>query len=330
VTAVAILSPGFRGGRGGVTDHTARLVTHWNARGAQTTVLATTGELARFPGPALVQYVPFLYGRRGLAPDLVAAVRAARDAGRRVTVFVHEPWVPPTRLPWLVLSPLQRRQLRSLARTADAVVTPVPAWQDLLPVTTELIYVGSTLGSAPGVPPGPPWDAPVVFSPFASGLAWSWILAAEAAVRATPGLVIVGATLAEARSRRRALPARAQTWRWLGRLPSADALGALARARLVLAPYMDGLTGRRTAALAALSTGARVLSSHGRLSDPVFDDGPVGLAATSAEFAGLAAERWHTPESQADRAERQVWFERHFETGRLDERLLAIVLGPAA
>jgi hypothetical protein len=304
-------------------------LTSWTARGAPATVLAHPGDLARFSGSALVQYVPFLYGRRGLAPDLGRAVRTTRRAGSRVTLFVHEPWVPPTRLPWLLLSPLQRHQLRRLTREVDAVVTPVPAWQGLLPVASELLYVGSTLGPAPSAGPHAPWEAPVVFSPFAAGLSWRWIIAAEAAIGATPGLVVLGATYAEARGRGLRLPERARGWRWLGRLPSASVLAALGRARLVLAPYRDGLTGRRTAALAALSTGAPVLSSHGALSDPVFDDAPVGLAASAAEFARLATDRWATDDDPAARTERQLWFDRHFAPGRLDERLLDIVRGTA-
>jgi glycosyltransferase involved in cell wall biosynthesis len=329
VTAVGILSPGFAAARGGVTDHTARLLSHWQARGVAPAVLESPHALARFSGALLVQYVPFLYGRRGLSRDLERAVQTAHAARTRITIFVHEPWVPPTRLPWLILSPLQRGQLRRLVRHADAVVTPVPAWQALLPVPSEVVYVGSTLGPQPPEPPPPLLDAPVVFSPFAAGLSWSWILAAEAAVQATPGLVIVGATYAEARDRLD-LPAHARRWEWLGRLPSTEALRALARARLVLAPYVDGLTGRRTAALAALSTGTAVVSSHGPLSDPVFDDGPVGLAETADEFARFAVERWSTPEERTARAERQIWFDRHFDAGRLDHRLLSIVLGPAA
>jgi hypothetical protein len=210
------------------------------------------------------------------------------------------------------------------------VVTPVPAWRSLLPAPAELLYVGSTLGSPPPAGAGSPFDAPVVFSPFASGLAWPWILAAQAAVGAPSGLVVVGATWEEARSRGLALPPRARGWRWLGRLPSADALAALARARLVLAPYVDGLTGRRTAALGALSTGARLVSSVGPLGDPVFADGPVELARNAAEFGRVAAARWAAPDDGVAASERRAWFERHFNPVRLDSRLLEIVLGKAA
>jgi hypothetical protein len=93
---------------------------------------------------------------------------------------------------------------------------------------------------------------------------------------------------------------------------------------------VDGLTGRRTAALAALSTGARVVSSTGPLSDPVFAGGPVELAGNAAAFSRLAADRWAALDDSRARAERRAWFDREFDPNRLDGRLLAIVQGTSA
>jgi hypothetical protein len=325
VTAATILSPGFGASRGGVTDHTRRLVAHWTSRGVGAAVVEAPADLRPDGGAVLVQYAPRLYGPWGLAPELVRAVAAAHAAGRRVTVFVHEPWLPPTQLPGLVLSPLQRRQLHRLVRHADAVVTPVPAWTARFEGLAETLYVGSTLGIAPLAPPGPMLEAPVVFSPFAVGLDWESILAAEEAIGR--GLAVLGATHADAGSRLR-LPERARRWRWLGRVPSAAALGILARARLVLAPYGEGLTGRRTAALAALSTGSRLASSRGPLFDPVFDGGPVALSGDPAEFAGTAVRAWDAEDDLAARRDRRAWFDQRFDQRRLDDRLLAIARSP--
>ena len=153
MASIAILSPGFPGTRGGVTAHTKRLARAWSDSGHETTVI---GDLSDGPEVVverlhdanakylLVQYVPFLYGRRGLSrvPERIA--RQARNRGIRVTTFVHEPWVPPTRLPWLVLSPLQRWQLRRLLGLSDAVVTAVPHWGDCGALTRTLCTSGAT------------------------------------------------------------------------------------------------------------------------------------------------------------------------------------------
>ena len=333
--SVAIVSPGFPDTPGGVTDHTARLVRHWRAADREPLVWprarGDTRALAaawRDEGAAaiLIQYVPFLYGRRGLSSFPGRLARAGRAAGLRVGVFVHEPWVPRTRLPWLVLSPLQRRQLLELLAGCDLAFTPVPAWRSLLGGRAELLPVGSTLGEPPPAPGGPPLPAPVVFSPFAAGLNWEWIVAAAEELGAAPRLSVIGATWEQARhdhvARRYADPA----WEWRGRRPAAEVLDTLRRARLVLAPFSDGLTSRRTSAMAALSVGARVVSSTGPLCDERLADAGVALAADRHAFVSLARAVWQTPDQPADRAARLRWYERTLDPRRWDAYLLRRLL----
>jgi hypothetical protein len=339
VSAVAILAPGYPNDRGGVTDHTARLVRHWSRDGREVVVLgARQGEprevvaswRARGVAAALVQYVPFLYGRRGLSRFPGALARAAREAGIRLSIFVHEPWVPPTRLPWLVLSPLQRRQLLALLRLATAAATPVPAWVPRLRVNPTVIHVGSTLGEPAEGPAGPLLPAPVLFSPFAAGLSWRWIVAAVRAIRADPPLIVIGG---DADAMRRHHAARRwfdPRWECRGFLSPAEVLAMLARARLVLAPFLDGLTGRRTSALAALSAGARLVSSRGHLYDPFFDQSPATLAHTEREFASAANDVWAEDDSIAQRQERLRWYRQQLDPQELDERLLQLVTGAPA
>ncbi|HEY2824922.1 MAG TPA: hypothetical protein VGI83_05185 [Gemmatimonadales bacterium] len=334
MTGAAIVSPGYPAIPGGVTDHTARLVRHWSVSGPVPVFSERAGDAPAIVErwhrdglrAVLLQYVPFLYGRRGLSrfPEQVAV--AARARGLRCTVFVHEPWVPPTRLPWLVLSPLQRRQLFRLLARADGCVTAVPAWRTLLRDLPQLMYVGSTLGPPPA-PAAPPLGAPVVFSPLAAGLNWDWILGAVRAIGTTPPLIVIGESRERMAADRGVGHHADPAWDWRGRLPAPEALGLLGRAPLVLAPFTDGITGRRTSALAALSTGARVITSTGPLYDPAFQGGP--QAATSAEaFATLAQGAWQTPDDAASRAARRAWHDARFDAQTLDANLLRIVMGP--
>jgi len=335
VSGLAIVSPGFPDQAGGVTDHTARLSRHWARERPVMTHGTAGGDPDRLVDDwhragvtaALLQYVPFLYGRRGLSrfPRLLAL--AARRRGIRVTTFVHEPWVPPMRIPWWVLAPLQRRQLRRLLAASDAAATAVPAWVPLLWNRPEVIPVGSTLGEAPPTPQGPPLASPVLFSPFASGLRWPWIVAAVQAIGADPPLIVIGADSQGARQHHTAGRRHDPRWEWRGFLPPQAALALLARARLVLAPFEDGLTGRRTSALAALSAGARLVSSRGPLFDPAYQDGPAQLAATEAEFASLAARTWDEPDDALRRTARLAWYREHLDPADLDARLLRLVLG---
>jgi hypothetical protein len=336
VSAVAIVSPGFPDAPGGVTDHTARLVRHWQDAG---TTVHTLGVPTAAPDPqaalwhaagvtgVLLQYVPFLYGRTGISriPERVA--QAARARGLRVTTFVHEPWVPPTRLPWIVLSPLQRRQLHRLLATSDCAATAVPAWATQLGAQVQVVPVGSTLGEPSAqVAPGPPLPAPVVFSPFAAGLAWPWIAAASAAIGAEPRLIVIGATAQELRAHHVVRRWHQAQWDCRGRLPADEALQLLARARVVLAPFVDGLTARRTSALAVLSTGATMISCNGPLFDPLFEQGPLEIAPSREEFVQRAVEAWQRPMTPTERERRLRWYRAHLDPRTLDARLLDIAL----
>src|SRR5438105_9745364 len=95
---IGIVSPGYPGTPGGVTDHTARLVRHWRDEGHEVLVAGDVGDPAatitewrrRGVRGVLVQYVPFLYARSGVSSYPERLATAAREAGIRVVVFVHE------------------------------------------------------------------------------------------------------------------------------------------------------------------------------------------------------------------------------------------------
>ncbi len=338
---LAILSPGYPDAKGGVTDHTHRIAKHWRAEGYTVHIqsqidISPRQVVARLrdmdAAALLIQYVPFLYARWGVSrlPETVARLAARHKM--RVTTFVHEPWVPLTRPSWLVLSPLQRRQLHRLIRVSHAYVTSVPAWRPLLGDAAELVYVGSNLGSpasATGTPPGST-KSPVVFSPFAGGLNWKWIAAAVEAIDATPGLTVVGADAAAGRQHPATRSWARDSWEWLGYLEPSEILAAVGRSRVVLAPFIDGATGRRTSMLASLSTGVKVISASGPLLDPVFRDSPVTLAASDKEFVQAAVDAWSAPDDADERQQRIAWYARHFDHVTLDQRLLSIMLGEAA
>jgi hypothetical protein len=333
VAGIAIVSPGYPGQPGGVTDHTSRLRRRWASAGHDVIVLgrsvvtptATVSEwAARGVSAALIQYVPFLYGRRGLSTFPERLARDTRAKGIRLTVFVHEPWVPPTRLPWLILSPLQRRQLRRLLAIADTVVTAVPAWVPLLGGEVTVVPVGSNLGTPPETTSAR-LRSPVVFSPFAAGLAWPWIVAAVEAIDARPPLVIVGAD--PAGMRRHPLTRRwyGEGWECRGYLEPRAALATLARAPVGLAPFVDGATCRRGSLLALLSTGVPVVTSRGHLYDPRFDRAPIAVASTREEFAALARATWERGDDPTGDASRRAWYDEELAPEKLDARLLAIV-----
>ena len=116
-------------------------------------------------------------------------------------------------------------------------------------------------------------------------------------------------------------------WDYRGRVSADEALRLLARARLVLAPFVDGLTGRRTSAMASLSCGSRLITSSGHLYDPAFDEGPAPVADSKELFSHFAHTFWEVEDKPADRAQRLSWYRDHCSATKLDGRLLEIVVG---
>jgi glycosyltransferase involved in cell wall biosynthesis len=295
--------------RGGLADHTLVLARALAARGADVVVIGRRGDASLFapipcrtgvshrPGPGglaaacrslgvrslLVQYVPFLFARRGLAPALVASVARLARNGIRIGLLVHEPWVPPTRAVWRVTGPLMRRQLLALVARADAVLTPVPAFLERVRpavragVPCEVAPVGATVPvvdadrgavrASLGLVDG---DVVLgVFSPGAAGARGAWVVAAAAALagdRRIAWVLFGGGSRTEPAD----LPAGVRVQR-LGWLPPERVSQVLQALDLALAPYEDGLTLRRSSAMAALAHGVPLLSSRGLLFDPTLD-----------------------------------------------------------
>jgi hypothetical protein len=326
---VALFSPDVPGAPGGVSDHTLALARALAGRGASVSVLAGRGDPALFapipcrlgvgPGPhggrdlagalaeagataVLVQYVPFLYARLGVAPQLIGALRRVRRAGIPIAVFVHEPFVPFTRLPWLLTGVPQRVQLRAVLRLAERAYAPVPAWVTRLAAWTDgrvpvtLAPVGATLPVS-----GLSRDAARarlgfragqvaigVFSPGANAFECDWVVEAWRALppsAATRWLLFGNGSAALASH----LAGPAVTA--LGTLSPAGVADVMRALDLALAPYRDGLTLRRTAAMLALAHGVATVSSTGHLWDPSLASlarCPDSAAAFAAEVALLS------------------------------------------
>jgi hypothetical protein len=207
-------------------------------------------------------------------------------------------------------------------------VTAVPAWRRLMGDDASVVYVGSTLGTPSAGPSGEPLSAPVVFSPLAAGLNWRWIRTAAEAIGAPKTMTVIGADATAAATHPSLKRWCSPLWDFRGRVPADEALRLLSRARLVLSPFVDGLTGRRTSVLASLSVGARVISSSGPLFDPFFDNSPVAIASDERAFVEDALRNWDADETERGRLARRSWYDKRLSPEKLDRALLAIVAGP--
>jgi glycosyltransferase involved in cell wall biosynthesis len=320
---------------GGVADQTLMIARTLEQRGVPCTVLGRRGDASLFaPLPVrlgvtpatlraavhelgirglYVQYVPFLYARRGVAPSLCPSLRRVLRDGTRVALFVHEPFVPFTRLPWLVTGVLQRLQLRCLVRAVDRVYAPVPRYAAICrsyardPGTVTAAPIGAnfdpstmsreTARAALGLADGAVTIG--VFSPAAAGYRLDWVEQAmrRLAARGDVTWIVFGfgsdRLFADAPPNVRRLGA-------LDRTRVADTARAL---DLFVAPYRDGLTMRRGGAMLGLRAGVPLVSSTGHLYDPDL----AAYAACEPDAAAFAArleQLVHDPGARAALADR--------------------------
>ena len=345
-TTLALYSPDLPPVRGGVADHTLLLARALVAAGARVAVLGLEGEPERFrpvpvltgvtpsgrghglaesarqigAGAVLVQYVPFLFARFGLAPSLVAALGDLRRAGVRVGLFVHEPYVPFTRPVWWLTGPPMRWQFRALVRRADVVFAAVPTFLErarrVARPATRLVPapVGATIQAAAfsraearaALGLAETEIAVGVFSPRASGARPEWLAHAGAAL-APAGVrwVFFGAGSDQ---RPAGFPAEARA-RCLGWLDPADTSRVFRALDVAAAPFEDGLTLRRTSAMAALAHGVPLVSSRGPLFDGSLEAAAV-CATSPAEFAAAIGRLAANPAARAAQGRSGLeWYE---------------------
>jgi glycosyltransferase involved in cell wall biosynthesis len=358
---IALYCPSLPPAQGGVADHTVLLARALAGSGADVAVLGRTGEalggietvlgvtplgehglaataVGTGAGFVLIQYVPFLYARFGLAPWLVMALRALRGVGVRIGLFVHEPYVPFTRPSWWVTGWPMRWQLRALVRLSDVVCASVPAFLEAAGQSARegarllLLPVGSTIPVVPGsrtearaaLGLDPSEIAIGVFSPGASGLRRDWVARAALALGGQVRWIFFGR---HAEAPPVGFPARAPA-RCLGWVAPEKASAIFGALDIAAQPFVDGLTLRRTSAMAALAHGVPLVSARGPLFDPSLDGAAV-CAPTEDDFVASLTHLVETPALREAQGQRG----REFYTGRgsteVAAGLLLGVLGSA-
>jgi len=323
-----------------IRDASLCLAEALRAAGHSVEVLAEPADLTRYD-LALVQYNPFLYGRWGFAPGLVVELWRLRLRRHRprLAIVVHEPFVPMTGWRWTLMGLWQRAQLAAACAACDLVFVTIEAWAKAiswmrprrptvhLPVGSNLPYrreAASSERARLGAD-----ERTIVIATFGhrnGGRSPEHVSAAIAAIVAAgarPMLVALGADgglpdLPES------IPTDVP-----GRL-SGEALSArVAAADIFLAPFLAGLSTRRTSTMVALQHGVAVIGTDGRMTDSVLRNAR-GLRLVPVErvdeFAAAAADLASNPEKREaiGRAGRALYEER-FDWPVIAARLLAAV-----
>jgi glycosyltransferase involved in cell wall biosynthesis len=287
----------------------------------------------------LLQYNPFSFGRRGLAPWLPLALSALRRSypSLSIAVLVHEPFVPPLTVKWAVLHAAQRAQLAVIARLADVRIATTHRWATVVPGGAWVLPVGSNVPDRRysrrmtrqrlGVDP-----QTVVVAAFGTdhpSRLPDWLVAGIQGVeRATPNFtgLNLGATA----------PSLGQTSDWFtpGALDADTLADYLAGADLFLAPFVDGISTRRTTVMAALQHGMPVIGNRGRGTgeELLYSDGVVLVHDDRRDLFGDAAR--HLAADCAERRWRGLAARRLYETyfawEVLADRLIDFLTMPVA
>ena len=289
-------------------------------------------ELDREPSRLLVQYVPHAFGWRGA--NLPFCRWLASRSQRRAWVMFHEVGFPfdarqsPLRNG---LAAANRVMAGLVVRSADRVFISIPGWREMLRPLAGV-------------------DAPMTWLPVPSGIDVAGDAARVAAVRerigggrpivghfgtypssirarladvlvrvaaATDGRVLlVGPRGTQLRDELIAAHATlADRIVATGALPEADVSAHIAACDVMLQPYPDGISTRRTSAMAALAHGVAVVTTIGWLTEPLWQSSDAVVLAPVDDAAAMAEQACALLASDAARAHvaaagRQLYDER--------------------
>ena len=291
----------MRDGVDAIDQYSRHLVAALDAHGVEVEYVdggsAQARPVARDAGFVLLQYQPFSYGRWGVAPGLVRDIHAWRRLGVPLAIMIHEAWMPMEGVRWTLMGLYQRAQLKALMRIADTLMTSTQLLADTIghgavaiPVGSNITPLVTTSGAARRELS---LDDRLVVSLFGRGHPGRALDYAEAAVAAIAGAVDRPLTVLNlgVGAPPIAVPTGVELLSpgWL----TDDQLSVhLWASDLVLLPFVDGLSTRRTTLMAALDHRRCVLGLEGAHTDGILTADPpaVGLTPVGdiARFAEMA------------------------------------------
>jgi glycosyltransferase involved in cell wall biosynthesis len=246
------------------------------------------------PDWLVLQYNPFCWGSRGWCPTVPATLRRLKVMPRapKLAVMFHELFTEDAGWKNKLMGAWQTMFTLQVAQAADLLITSCQAYADWLGtrgLQARALPVGSNLPDAVANYPEEK-GLKLTFGTFGSSHAsrrMDVVAASVAAVRAQgfdARFVFVGSggQRAEGHFRRSHIPFRST-----GPVGAQEAAEEIAKLDVFLAPFSDGLSGRRASAIAALKAGVPLVSSFGRRTDPFLqraDGEAFFLAKNDEEF----------------------------------------------
>ena len=265
--------------------------------------------LDAFPSPRrlLVQWVPHGYGYRSINLGFCLWLASRACKGDVIDLMVHEPFIElksgPLRHVGIAL--VHRVMTMILLHSAARVRVAIPAWErllrpyalgrqlriDWLPIPACMTSMSEPQQSVREAYAGV--SQPLIGHFGSYGGVVSGLLAERLPAimesASQPSLLLIGAGSDAFRT---ALIDRHPTWTTrvhaTGFVQSAHLSRYLDACDLFLQPYPDGISSRRTSAMACLSRGRAVVTTSGHLTEPLWEESGAVLLADVADSAAFA------------------------------------------
>lgn len=296
------------------------------------------------PRQLVVQWVPHGFGHRSMNVGFCLWVARRARRGDRIHVVVHEPYLEFSRGPWrhLAMALVHRVMTVVMLRAAHRIWLSTPAWEAhlrpyLLGRRTDMRWLPipgceGSCGSDAAAAATAALNRPLVghFGSYGDLVAplLEERLVGLMASDTRPAVLLVG-TGAEAFCDRLLV----EHPDWEGRLHAtgyvpSDRLGDhLAACDLLIQPYPDGVTTRRTSVMTGLARGCPVVTTTGHLTEPLWaEQGAVALVDVRdpARFAAAAEELLRDGDARGRLGARaREVYDAHFSVSRLVHTLRA-------
>jgi glycosyltransferase involved in cell wall biosynthesis len=290
----------------GVQVH--RLPDHFGSRGLRQLDI----ELDSLPGPVriLVQYVPHAFGRRAMNLPFAFWLRSRRR--QPVWVLFHEvafPWGPWYACRQNLLAAVTRHMAWIIARAADQVFVSIPAWEAVLaplsrpdcrprwlpipsncPTEVDRGRVEKVRSQIAGESPAVLLGHFGTFGSHSAEYLRPVLVALLRNDRRRIALLVGHRASAFVSRLGNEAPELAPRIHARDGLPPEQVVTHLAACDLLLQPYPDGVSSRRSSLMCGLALGLPMLTTEGPLSEPLWrESGAVALAPVSPASQLLAA-----------------------------------------
>lgn len=256
-------------------------------------------------GAILWQYVPHMYGRRGINTALPGVMRRFHG-NRRQVVLAHEMWSNLSWNPGLFLPAVAHRlQWRRIQRHVDAIGVSTEAWLinrlGLSAPFAGRFFLAPSASNIPRMPTAENHPAQwrrergiapekvllAQFGAFAGGRQASWLISAWRATRAAgidAGLVTLGGGLDLD------VP---DDWRSdfhpLGYMTERDVSLALQAVDALLVDFVDGISERRSSLMTAFQHGVAVVGTNGESTGPSLRQAGIAEIVPATDPTAFAA-----------------------------------------